>query len=133
MGIKLFGKNSIKIPGNIQSLFKLTDEEKEIYRNEIFPENIRRAFYLSLVAIFVSIIHIVLFASKLKVVSGIELQWVNSIIYTHLSLFAVSTFSAIFLYISAYRLKKNSLSVRVYTHILLSSILFLGSVLTAFD
>ena len=133
MGIKLYGKYSIKIPGNIQSLFKLTDEEKEIYRNEIFPENIRRAFYLSLVAIFVSIIHIVLFASKLKVVSGIELQWVNSIIYTHLSLFAVSTFSAIFLYISAYRLKKNSLSVRVYTHVLLSFILFLGSVLTAFD
>lgn len=125
--------NNLKIPGNIQSLFKLSGEEKEIYKNEIFPENIRRAFYLSLVAIPVSIIHIVLFASKLKVVSGIGLQWVNSIIYTHLSLFAVSTFSAIFLYISVYHLKKNSLSVRVYTHVLLLFILLLGSVLTAFD
>lgn len=133
MGTKLFNKNSIKIPVSIQSLFKLSDEEKEIYSNEIFPENIRRAFYLSLVAIFVSIIHIVLFASKLKIVTGIERQWVYSIIYTHLSLFTVSTFSAIFLYISVYRMKKTSQTAKVYTHALLLFILFLGSVLAAFD
>lgn len=133
METRQFKENSLIFYSKIQSLFKLTKEENEIYSGEIFSENIRKAFYLSLAAIFVSLIHIALFASKLQVVSGIELQWVNSIIYTHLSLFAVSTFSAIFLYFSVFHLKKNRKSAGIYTHALLLFILFLGSVLTAFD
>ncbi len=130
---KRFSKNNIKFHSSIQSFFKFSDEENEIYFNEIYPENTRRAFYLSLIAIPVSIIHIVLFAPKLKVVSGIELNWVNSIIYTHLTLLIVAVFSCIFLYFSIYHGEKNNLASRIYTHILLIYILVLGSVITAFD
>lgn len=133
METKQFKKNSLKIYNSIQSLFKLSDEEKEIYFHEICPENTRRAFYLSLIALPVSIIHIVLFASKLNVVSGIELQWVYSVIYTHLSLLTVSVFSVIFLYTYIYRTKKNNLISRIYPHALLLFVLALGIVLAAFD
>jgi len=118
---------------SINSFFRLSDVEKEIYDNEISLENSRRAFYLSLIAIPVSIIHIVLFALKLKVVTGIERQWVFSIIYTHLSLLIVSTLFGVILYIFFYRGKKNNLTSRICTNIILFLLLVLGVVLTSFD
>ncbi len=133
MATNLVSKSNLKVLNSFQSLFQLTDEEKDIYTTEIFPENTRRAFYLSLIAIPVSIIHIVLFAAKLEVVSGIDQKWVYSVIYTHLSLLTVSTFSAIFLYISIYHAKKNNLISRIYPHALLLFVLATGIVLTAFD
>jgi signal transduction histidine kinase len=131
MGIKRF--DNIKIIRSIHSFFKLSAEEKEIYYKEIYRENTRHAFYLSLIAIPVSIIHIILFALKLKVVTGIEKQWVFSIICTHLSLFVIATFSGIFLYFFSYRGKRNNLTSRIYTNVLLILILVLGNVLTGFD
>ena len=118
---------------SINSFFRLSDMEKEIYDNEISLENSRRAFYLSLIAIPVSIIHIVLFALKLKVVTGIERQWVFSIIYTHLSLLIVSTLFGVILYIFFYRDKKNNLTSRICTNVILFLLLVLGAVLTSFD
>ncbi len=123
----------MKILSSIPSFFSLSDEEKEIYHNEICSENSSRAFLLSLIAIPVSIIHIVLFKAKLNVVTGIELEWVISIIYTHLCLFITATLSAIFLYFFFYRRKKNNLPSRICTNLLVILILVLGNVLAVFD
>lgn len=133
MKTKRFNGNIIRILSSLQSFFKLTDEEKEIYYKEIFSENTRRVFYLSLMAIPVSIIHILLFSQKLEFVAGIERQWVKSIIYTHLSLLIVAIVSGVYLYFSIFRGKRNSKTSIVYTHVLLSFVLILGIALTAFD
>ncbi len=133
MKTKPHTKNNIKILGNIKSFFNLSEEEKEIDNNEISQENTRHAFFLSLIAIPVSIIHIVFFASKLKDVTGIEHKWVSSVIYTHVSLFIIATFSSIFLYFFFYRGEKNNLTSRIFINVMLILILVLGTVLAAFD
>ncbi len=133
METKQYIKSDIKTFSSIQSFFRLSDEEKEIDYNEVSRENTRHALYLSLIAIPVSIIHIVLFALKLKVVTGLERQWVFSIIYTHLSLLILSTFFGIFLYFFFYRGGKNNLPSRICTHVMLILLLVLGTVLAAFD
>ncbi len=133
MKTKRFNGNIIRILSSLQSFFKLTDEEKKIYYKEIFSENTRRVFYLSLMAIPVSIVHIILFSQKLEFVAGVERQWVKSIIYTHLSLLIVAIVSGVYLYFSIFRRKRNSKTSIVYTHVLLSFVLILGIALTAFD
>ncbi len=133
MEIKRFNIDGRTIYNGFLSFFTLTDEEKVLYANEISPENTRRAFYLSLIALPVSIVHILLFSPRLKTVTGIDYQWVSSIIYVHLSLFILALISGIYLFFSIYRGKKNSLASRIYTYVLFFLILVLGTVLTAFD
>jgi hypothetical protein len=74
----------------IISFFKLSVDEKAIYRNEINLENTRRTLYISLAAIPVSIIHIITFVLKLKNVSGIEQQWVVSILLSHITILIIT-------------------------------------------
>jgi signal transduction histidine kinase len=126
-------KDSLSFLSLFKSFFKLSEEEKDIYYNEISQENTLRAFYLSLIAIPVSIIHIIIFSFKLRVVTGIERKWAFSIINSHLSLLFVATISVIFLYFFFYRRKKDNYISRMYTYILLGLLLVLGDVLTGYD
>lgn len=123
----------MNIISSIISFFRLSVEEKEIYHYEISQENTRRAFYLSLIAIPVSIIHIVLFALKLKNVIGTEHQWVVSIIYSHISILILTTFCSALLFVFFYRSKKNNLLSKICTNVILFFLLIMGGVIASFD
>jgi signal transduction histidine kinase len=133
MKVRQFYPFIVKQIKKLSSFFKLSNEEKEIYLREIVPDNTRRAFYLSLMAIPLSIIHFLLFISKLNNVNGIEYIWVQSIMYTHLSLLFIAIISAIVLYFSYFRNKKTTPLSNIYTFILIFLVLMLGVVLTTFD
>ncbi len=133
MGAKRFAKDGRTSFSGLQSFFTLSDEEKALYANEISRENTRRAFYLSLIALPVSIVHILLFSPRLETVTGIDYKWVSSIIYSHLSLFILAVISSIYLYLSIFRWKKNGPASRIYTYVLFFLILVVGTVITAFD
>lgn len=128
-----FKKISMKMFSKVLSFFKLSEEEKAIYYNEISQENTRRFFYLLLIAIPVSIVHIVLFALKIEAAAGIERQWVFSIIYSHLTFMMLSVGCAIFLYFTFYRSVKNSSFSRRISYFILVLLLLLGNALTSFD
>ncbi|MDP3443188.1 MAG: histidine kinase dimerization/phospho-acceptor domain-containing protein, partial [Ignavibacteria bacterium] len=117
----------------IISFFKLSDSEKEIYRNEIIPENNRRTLYLSLTAIPVSIIHIVLFALKLNYVSGLERNWVVGIIVSHMTILLVATICSILIYFFPFQNKENKIVSNVYINVILILLLVMGAVLTSID
>ncbi len=123
----------MKIFSRIQSFFRLSDDEIKIYHNEISETNARNAFYLSLVAIPVSFAHIIFFSQKLNAATGIELQWVHSIIYTHLSLFVIATLMSVLLYFFIYRGSKNKLASRICTSVVWVMLIILGAALSAFD
>lgn len=123
----------MSIIGSIYAFFRLSDEEIAIYDKEISLENTRRAFYLTLISVPVTLIHVILFALKLKVVTGIERLWVFSIIYTHLSVFILTMICGSVLYFSYYRRKKNNLPSRICANIVLLALLLMGALLTTFD
>jgi signal transduction histidine kinase len=122
-----------KLLGTIGSFFSLTAEERTIYRSELNPENARRAFYFTLIAIPVSIIHMILFAPKLEASDMVESQWARSVVYSHMSIFIVSTISAVLLYVSFYRDRKITKTAKIVTNALIFSLLIWGCSLAAFD
>lgn len=123
----------MNIFNKIVSFFSLTEQEKEIYRKEIAPGNTRRAMYLSLVAVPVSLIHIIYFSVKLAHVQGTELVWATSIVRAHSMLLVVSTVSSALLFFLYYRKNKNTRLSRLMANLLLLFLLVMGSVLTMFD
>ncbi|MDP3446063.1 MAG: hypothetical protein Q8T08_24645 [Ignavibacteria bacterium] len=123
----------MNIFSSIANFYRLSVEEKEISQNEMSQENTRRTFYLSIIAIPVSIIHIVLFTLKLKAVSGIEHHWVVSIIFSHITILILTTLSSVLLFIFFYRSKKNNLISKITTNVVLFSFLVMGGLIASFD
>jgi len=123
----------MNIFSNIISFFELSVEENEIYNSEISRENTHRALYVSLIAIPVSMIHIVLFALRFHNVSGIEQQWVVSIICSHTTILIVAMLCSIFLYIFFYRTHKNNLVSKICTNVILFFLLIMGGVIASID
>lgn len=119
--------------GSIIAFFKLSVEEKDIYQNEISHENARRALFLSLIALPVSIIHIVLFVLKLKKVSGVEYQWVVSIIYSHCLIVLITMLCSLLLFNFFFRTKKNNLLSKIATNVILFFLLIMGAVIASAD
>jgi signal transduction histidine kinase len=123
----------MKIIRRIISFYHLSVDEKAIYQNEIILENTKRAFYISLAAIPVSIIHIIIFGLKLKDTVGIEQQWVVSIILAHIIILTITTICSILLYYFPYRTKRNNTSAIVCANVILILLLVMGTLITAID
>jgi two-component system, sensor histidine kinase and response regulator len=124
---------SMNFIDRVFSFFKLSVEEKEIYQNEISQENARRALFLSLIAIPVSLVHIILFALRLKGVTGTEHLWVISIIYAHITIVILTSISSTLLYFFFYRTKKNNLFAKICTNVILFFLLAMGAVIATVD
>jgi signal transduction histidine kinase len=123
----------MNIFSRIVSFFRLTEEEKGIYREEISLGNSRRAMYLALVAVPVSLVHIVFFWLKLGHVQGTELVWAKSILLAHSVLLVVSAVVSALLYFMYYRKRRNTCFSRLLANLLLLFLLVIGSVLTMDD
>jgi signal transduction histidine kinase len=118
---------------SIPSFFRLSDEEKAIYHDQMSLENTRRAFFLSLIGIPVSLIHMVWFNVKLDRVSGIEHEWAHAIIQAHALLLLLSVLFGVLLYFFYYRGRKNTLPARLCSSVMLFLLLAMGTVLASLD
>lgn len=99
--------------------FHLSNSEKEIIRTDINLENIRRLFYLLIVAIPGTAAHVVLFGLKLGGTAGIEHQWRLLIIISHSVLFISFTIISIFLYFFSYKPGRyNKLAIFSFNYII---------------
>ena len=67
----------------IVRFFQLTNTERQIQDQEIRKENIRRLFYLALIAIPASLLHVLAFYPRLAYSSGNELAWRTAILISH--------------------------------------------------
>ncbi len=123
----------MKLFGQIIDFFKLTQAEKEIAHHDIRQENMLRIFYMSMVVIPLSLIHIIVFWLKLDSATGIEHQWRVAIILCHVAI--VSTFLVvdILLYFFSYRTKKNNKMALVAIYLIMFFLLFIGAVVASAD
>lgn len=117
----------------ILSLVRLSSEDKEIEHHEISSENSRRAFVFCLIALPVSIIHVILFALKLKNASGIEQKWVVSIIGSHLAILVLTSVCSLLLYLVIYRAKKNNMLSKLCTNFVQFAFLVIGGIIASVD
>lgn len=115
---------------NPVSYFRLDQFEKEIYQNEIYTENIRRVLYLTIIAIPISMIHIVLFSQKLNAINIQEQEWAKLIIGFHTIIVLVSL---LYILISYILKKRNKWLGKILIQIILISLLLMGAAITAAD
>ncbi|MFA5330712.1 MAG: HAMP domain-containing sensor histidine kinase [Prolixibacteraceae bacterium] len=113
--------------------FRLTEAETSILKNEIKAENIRRIFYLTLIAVPASLFHVVYFWLNLTNSAGIEREWRTYIIYSHAFIvLAVSTISVL-IYFFSVRPKKDSIVATFGIQAVIVLLLTGGSAIATFD
>jgi diguanylate cyclase len=101
-----------------------------LIQNEIYEMNVRRLFFVSILGIPISLVHIIVFLFK-TTESEIESIWRLGIIFSHTFIVVLMLFSV---FISLLILKKGYHSFyRYIQHVLISFIFFIGITITAFD
>lgn len=113
--------------------FSTDESEKQIIANKIVFENIRRVFYLSIIAVPVSLVHILLFGFSLKTSAGTEHVWRLGIFLSHLAIFGVLSIIGFLIYFYSIRTKQKSTVAKISVHIVIVLLLFGGSVITTID
>ena len=95
------------IQNRIVGFFKISEDDRKIIGSEIRDENIRRVFYLSLIGIPISLLHVILFFSSLSASSGVEYEWRFSILVTHSSIVAILSIISLSIYFTFIKKKSN--------------------------
>jgi signal transduction histidine kinase/CheY-like chemotaxis protein len=70
-------------------LWAETEEDREIYRVEMIPENHRRMLLMTYFTVPVSLAHVLMFSLDSSITSSVEAQWQTSIITAHIVLSSV--------------------------------------------
>ncbi len=117
----------------INDFIRLTKEDKKIFRSEISPENVRRIFYLSLLALPVNLTTIFIFWTRLSSSSGVEYQWRTGVIYSHFSILITFLVISALLYFFAFKKKETNILAKICINLVVFVLLSAGTVLTAFD
>lgn len=117
---------------SIMGFFRLDETGKDILRKEITPENIRRVFYMSIIAIPVSLAHIIIFWLRLPETTGTEYHWRMGIIMAHSILVASFLIIAPLLYFAS-RKSAHALLVKIGTNAMVLILLTAGSLITGVD
>ncbi len=113
--------------------FKISEEDQKIIKTDIRDENIRRVFYLSLIGIPVSLLHVVLFLFHLKSSVGIEYEWRISILAIHTSIIFLLSIISLFIYFTFIKKKSNIRLAEVCIVIVALFLLFGGATVSAAD
>lgn len=113
--------------------FRLTEAEKDILTNEIKSENIRRIFYLSLIAIPISLLHIILFGVQLNGGTSIENSWRILIFIAHTGIILVLSPVCLLIYFSFIRKKKRTRLTEFCVYIVTGLLLAEGASISAID
>lgn len=123
----------MKIFNQVINFLTITEEDKEILRNEIKDENTHRVFYLSLFIIPVSLLHIIFFGLSLKNSLGIEYTWRLGIIWSHLFIILSISVIGFLMYWNSIRNKKNDRIAILYVQLLLILLLIGGAAIASID
>ncbi|HPI72407.1 MAG TPA: GAF domain-containing sensor histidine kinase [bacterium] len=113
--------------------FRLSREDKEITRTVIGMENIRRVFYLSLIAIPTSACYFIIFMLKAESETGVLYQWRQAIWICHAVIFVSFSIISVLIYFYAFKPAKNSSLALVCVHITAMILLLEGAALAAAD
>jgi len=113
--------------------FRLSPEDKELTRTVIDLENIRRVFYLSLLAIPTSASYFIFFFVKSAGETGVTYQWRHTIWICHAILLVSFVIINLVIYFFAYKPGKNSRLALVCIHITAVILLLEGAALAAAD
>jgi Signal transduction histidine kinase len=123
----------VAIIDKIQTFFKVSEKDREIIKNDIRDENIKRIFYLSLIGAPVSFLHVILFSWQLHTNPGVEDEWRTSILVIHaaitLLLIAISTT----IYFSFYTKKRNVALAQFCVLIVTMMLMIGGGIISAVD
>ncbi|MFZ5940712.1 MAG: sensor histidine kinase [Bacteroidota bacterium] len=117
---------------DIIGFFRLKESERDILRKEIATENIRRVFYLSIIAVPVSLTQIIIFWLKLPEATGTEYHWRMGIIYSHAVISISFLFLSLLLFFAS-RKNLHSLLIKVGTNTVILILLIAGSVIVGID
>ncbi len=115
------------------SAFRLSSEDKELTRTVIDLENIRRVFYLSLLAIPTSACYFIFFLIKSAGETGVTYQWRHAIWICHAILLVSFIVINLVIYFFAYKPGKNSPLALACIHITAVILLLEGAALAAAD
>jgi len=113
--------------------FTISEDDQKIIKDDIRDENIRRIFYLSLIAIPVSLLHVVLFAFHLDTGSEVEYVWRISILGIHVALIIIMSIISLLIYFSFIKKKSN---IQLAEICVIATALFLlvgGAIISAVD
>ena len=113
--------------------FRLSPEDKELTRTVIDLENIRRVFYLSLLAIPTSASYFIFFFVKSAGETGVTYQWRHAIWICHAILLVSFVIINLVIYFFAYKPGKNSRLALVCIHFTAVILLLEGVALAAAD
>lgn len=111
----------------------IDEAEKQIIANEIVFENIRRVFYLSIIAIPVSLVHVLVFGMTLKTSTGTEHTWRLGIFLSHLIIVLILSIVSALIYFFSIRRKEKSTIAQIGLHVVVIFLLLGGSVITTID
>ena len=112
---------------------RLSREDKEITRTVIAMENIRRVFYLSLIAIPTSASYFVIFLLKSGSETGVAWQWRHAIWICHAVILVSFTIIGTILYFYAIKPARNSRLALICVHSTALILLLEGAALAAAD
>jgi len=115
------------------AFFILDEEEKNIFRTEISPENVRRVFFLSFLGALITISQIFVFAKKMSQTDGLEFHWARNIAMTHSTIAGILLLIFFILYFAWYRQKKLSLATSICINIFVLVLLTGGALISAMD
>ena len=113
--------------------FKISEEDREIIKTNILNENVRRVFYLSLIGIPISLLHVILFISHLKSSVGIEYEWRVSIIVIHASIIILLSIISLTIYFAFIKKRSNIRFAEICVVAVALSLLFGGAAISAVD
>lgn len=113
--------------------FKISEADKGIIRHDILNENIRRTFYLSLIAIPISLIHVILFGLQLPHSNGVEYKWRFSIFLIHLSISVILLAISVIVYFSFIQKRRNYQLAKFGLGVVMVMLLVGGSLISAVD
>ncbi len=119
--------------GKVVSAFHLSPEDKELTRTVIDPENIRRVFFLSLLAIPTSASYFLFFFIKSAGETGVVYQWRHAIWICHALLLISFSIITLLVYFSAYKPAKSSRLALVCIHVTAVILLLEGAALASAD
>lgn len=113
--------------------FKISEEDRKIIKTNILNENVRRVFYLSVIGIPISLLHVILFISHLKSSIGIEYEWRVSIIAIHTSIIILLSIISLTIYFAFIKKRSNIRLAEICIIAVALSLLFGGAAISAVD
>jgi signal transduction histidine kinase len=113
--------------------FKISEDDQKIIKTDIRDENIRRIFYLSLIGLPISLLHVILFALRLSSSSGVEHKWQISILTIHSCIIVILVTVSLFIYFSFIKKRSNSWLAEICIVAVALFLLVGGALISAVD